>query len=384
MRFSIRLSASVLCLATVVAACGSSGGSTASGNAGASTSTAATTVAETTAAETSAATTAAPSTSMAMSMKTTYPVTIENCGRKLTFAKAPERTLILNGTSVGEVESFIVLGLQSRIVANSQFYGVSDDPTMVAEIGKIPTGGLKLDSSTFEVPREQILGQNPDLVVSTWAGGLTPEMGTLSRDDLDKLGIASYITPSNCAYGDPAASAADQAALKAQSWKSSYELIRDLGVIFDVQEKAEAYIAESQARIEKVVKPATGKTVHVLIAFPGMSMMNKNGLPAIFGGPLYDSIIGAAGGVNSFAGMQFTDMSSINAEQLAAAQVDVVAIGLFQPTENAELFANDLFAQYPQWNASKSKNFVTVSDSIYLGPLNAIAVENLAKAIAKA
>lgn len=367
--------------AVVLASCGSSSGSSSTAS---TASTATTTAATTTTAGGAATTSAAGATTTAAGKKTTYPVTLKNCGRTVTFAKAPERVLLLNGTSVGEVESFIALGLQDRIVANAQSYGVSDDPDMVAAIAKIPTGGVQIDATTYEVPREQILGQKPDLVISTWAGGLSAEMGTLTRDDLDKLGIPSYITPSNCAYGDPAASDADKAALKAQSYRSSYELIRDLGLIFDVQGKAEAFVADSEARIAKVAKPATGKTVHVLIAFPGMSMMNKSGLPAVFGGPLYDSIIEAAGGVNSFDGMQFTDMSSINAEQLAAAKVDVLAVGLFQPAEKADLYAQDLFAAYPQWEASKTKNFVQVADSIYLGPLNALAVERLAAAIAKA
>jgi hypothetical protein len=42
---------------------------------------------------------------------------IDNCGRTITFDKAPSKVVILNGTSVGEVESFVLLGLQDRILA---------------------------------------------------------------------------------------------------------------------------------------------------------------------------------------------------------------------------------------------------------------------------
>src|SRR5215212_6948391 len=69
---------------------------------------------------------------------TAYPLTIDNCGRKVTFEKAPSRVLLLNGASVGEVESFITLGIQDRIVANSQSYGVSDDPSMVDKVKAVP------------------------------------------------------------------------------------------------------------------------------------------------------------------------------------------------------------------------------------------------------
>jgi iron complex transport system substrate-binding protein len=65
---------------------------------------------------------------------TKYPLTIDNCGRKVTFIKPPSRVVLLNGTSVAEVESFITLGIQDRILVNSQSYGVSDDPAMVAKV----------------------------------------------------------------------------------------------------------------------------------------------------------------------------------------------------------------------------------------------------------
>lgn len=73
--------------------------------------------------------------------RTTYPLTVDNCGIKQTFTKAPERVLLLNGTSVGEVESFILLGLQKTVLANGQSYGVSDDPSMIAKIAPCRRAG---------------------------------------------------------------------------------------------------------------------------------------------------------------------------------------------------------------------------------------------------
>jgi predicted anti-sigma-YlaC factor YlaD len=43
-----------------------------------------------------------------------------------------------------------------RILANSQSYGVSHDPSMVDRVPAVPTGGLTLNEN-FEVPREQVL-----------------------------------------------------------------------------------------------------------------------------------------------------------------------------------------------------------------------------------
>ena len=110
--------------------------------------------------------------------------------------------------------------------------------------------------------------------------------------------------------------------------------------------------------------------------------MTTTGAPAVFVGSIFDSIIDAAGGVNSFKGTSVEAAAQINVEALAAAKVDVLVIGLFQANEKADVYAKDLFSKYPDWAASKTKSYTTVSDSFYLGPLNAIAIEKIASAIA--
>ncbi len=49
------------------------------------------------------------------------------------------------------------------------------------------------------------------------------------------------------------------------------------------------------------------------------------------------------------------------------------------PGENTKAEANALFRAYPGWPASKHHRYVVVSDSIYLGPLNYIAIGKIAK-----
>ncbi|MEZ5251695.1 MAG: hypothetical protein R2713_21545 [Ilumatobacteraceae bacterium] len=41
---------------------------------------------------------------------------------------------------------------------------------MVEQIAALPTGVFTLNEN-FEVPKEQTLALEPDLVISTWAGG---------------------------------------------------------------------------------------------------------------------------------------------------------------------------------------------------------------------
>ncbi len=309
-----------------------------------------------------------------------YPVTIDNCGVDLTFEAPPERVVILNGTSVAEVESFLALGIEGSIIANGQSYGSSAVEGMLEQIAALPTGGVTMNEN-FEIPREQTLALEPDLVVSTWAGGFTEEMGSVTREQLAELGIQSLVTPVNCSYGALDPRPEDVEKWENQTYEASFELLETLGVIFGVEDRAAEVIDGERARIEAARVEPPAEPPSVLIAYPGMSMMNANGLPAIFGGSFYDSIIDAAGGVNAFPGMDFTDMGAINAEQLAAADVDVLAVGLFMPGEDPEAYAEQLFAAYPQWSASQTKTWISVSESVYLGPHNAVAVEKIAEAI---
>lgn len=313
--------------------------------------------------------------------KTSYPMTINNCGQKVTFKQAPKRVLILNGISVAEVESFVMLGLQKSIAANAQSYGVSDDPSMPAAIKAISTGGLTMNKN-FEVPAEQVLAAKPDLVMSHWTGGFDAKKGLATREQLAAAGINTLVNPVNCAKGKPTATPAEEKVLENQSINSSLEFMLLLGRVFDVQHKAADVVGKLRGRIDAVRTAVQGKPAKkVLIAYPGMAMMNANGLPAVRTGGVYDDVIKVSGGINSFAGRKEEVTRTLNKEQLAAAQVDVLVVGAFSPREKPADEAAKLFAQYPQWAAAKTKTFGTVSDGAFLGPMNAWAVEKLSKVI---
>ncbi|GAA2689254.1 MULTISPECIES: ABC transporter substrate-binding protein [Actinosynnema] len=323
--------------------------------------------------------TAAPASATASA--TTYPLTIDNCGTQITFTKAPSRVLLLNGASVAEAESLVALGLSDRVVANSQSYGVSDEPGMVEKVAALPTGGVSLNDN-FEVPREQVIDLKPDLVISTWAGGFDDRIGSITRDQLAEAGINSLVTPANCANGATDPRPQDTEAYEKQSVESSYELLMTLGQVFDVQQKAADLVDTGRERVAAAAAKAEGEEPKsVLVVYPGMSTMTTTGAPAVFGGGIYDDIIAKAGGKNAFAGKSNAELAEVNVEALASADVDLLVVGLYQPGEDGPELAEELFAKYPAWKASASKRYVTVSDSPYLGPLNAIAVEKLATAL---
>jgi iron complex transport system substrate-binding protein len=313
--------------------------------------------------------------------RTSYPLTVRNCGQKVTFTGPPRRVLILNGTSVAESESFVLLGLQGHVLANAQSYGVSDDPSMAAAVKALPTGGLTMNRA-FEVPAEQVLAARPDLVVSTWSGGFDAGRGLATREQLAAAGVNTIVNPVNCAYGKPDASAEERRAYERISIESSYDFLALLGRIFDVQRKAADVSAALRRRVDAVrARVAAGPRKKVLVVYPGMSMMNASGLPAVMTGRITDEVVAAAGGVNAFAGRSRDVTATLTREQLAAAEVDVLAVGAFTPSEDPAAQARRLFAEYPQWRASKTGAYTVVADGAFLGPLNAWAVEKLAGAV---
>lgn len=322
-----------------------------------------------------------PTSATGPAVRTSYPLSFDNCGTKVTFTRPPQRVLILNGTSVGEVESFLMLGLEKNVLANAQTYGVSDDPSMIGRIRALPTGGLTMNKN-FDVPAEQVLRLKPDLVVSTWSGGFDAKRGHATREQLAAAGITTLVNPVNCANGKPDATESEKKAYKNQSINSSLEFIALLGRIFDVQRHALDLVSRLRARIDAVHARTSGRPARkVLIAYPGMAMMNANGLPAVMTGGIYDDVIRAAGGTNAFSGRGEDTTRTLNKEQLATAQVDVLVVGLFTPDENGDALAARLFAAYPQWNAAKTKTYAVVSDSVYLGPLNALGVEKISEVL---
>jgi hypothetical protein len=145
---------------------------------------------------------------------------------------------------------------------------------------------------------------------------------------LDAAGIDSVVTPVNCAYGDANARPEDKARYDAQSVESSFELLLRLGEIFDVQQRAAGYVNRARAELAAIQQKVAGKErKNVQVAYPGMAMMNNNGLPAIFGGGIYDDIINRAGGVNAFAGKNTIALAMATAFPIGIGAVELQRLG---------------------------------------------------------
>ncbi|MBD8585308.1 ABC transporter substrate-binding protein [Frigoribacterium sp. CFBP 8766] len=311
---------------------------------------------------------------------TSYPLSVENCGLTQTFDERPSRVVLMNGASVSEVESLVMLDLEDTILANTQNYGMSDMPGLVEQIDALPTGDVDTAGS-FEIPAEQLLALEPDLVIATTSGGFDPSSGQSSREELAEAGIETLVNPANCAMGKEDATEEELGAFDEATVESSFDFLNLVGNVFDVQDEAQVLVDDLRGQIDAVSAAVEGKEEPTgLIVFPGMSMMTPNGMPAVFLGGIFDDVLARAGvsGALKDSGLTFT--SAIDEEQLSSADVDILVVGGFTRGEDLDAEAAALFAEYPQWDAAKNNSYVTVSDGVYVGPTNAAAIDKIARA----
>ncbi|WP_433390845.1 ABC transporter substrate-binding protein [Micromonospora sp. KLBMP9576] len=299
-----------------------------------------------------------------------YPVTITNCGKEYRYSRTPSRVVVMNGGSVAEVSALLELGVADRIVANAQSYGASEVAGRVDAIKRLPTGNIALNDMS-DIPREAMIGLTPDLVISAYDGGFRAEAGFATRDDLAAVGADTYAPKSSCgAVGTVTGT---------PSIEDSYALLRDLGAIFGVPERAERIIADSKAHIAGFgAKTANLPKQKVMVITPGMAMGGE--FSSVGGNGIWNDILAKAGAVNAFAGATDQMFANLSREQVASADVDALLVVNYM-SKDPDADARKLLAQFPQWDAAKNNRYVVLSDSIYLGPSNHLAVEKIARAV---
>jgi len=168
---------------------------------------------------------------------TQYPLTIENCGRTVTFAKAPERAVALGQNSA---EILLLLGLSDRM-AGTAFWPNAVLPELAA-------ANAEVDMITVEFPTlEAVLAKKPDFVPAMLVTLLGPDSKVAKREDFETLGIPTYLSPSACATVQ---TGKDAYGSRTTAWNMDlvYREIDDLARIFDVADRGAALIADFEAR----------------------------------------------------------------------------------------------------------------------------------------
>jgi len=173
----------------------------------------------------------------ALAAQTGYPLTLENCGRQVTFEKAPSRTVSIGQSST---EILYLLGLADKVVGTALWVG----PVLEGyeEVNS------KIDRLADNEPSfESVLAKKPDIVAVQFQWQVGPEGVVGKPEQFEELGIPVYTSPSDCT-GKENSAASDGVRHQVFTMDLVYREIRDLAKIYDVQDRGEEVVADLKHR----------------------------------------------------------------------------------------------------------------------------------------
>ncbi|THE09854.1 iron ABC transporter substrate-binding protein [Bacillus timonensis] len=272
---------------------------------------------------------------------------IDNYGREVEIPEKPSKVLTLGPNAT---ELFIALGLSDYVIGNSlDNHSRGSLPEYAEEYDKIPE--LTYGSAT----REAVLTSGADFIY-----GIDWEFGSegLDVDELESYGIKVYMN-------------------KATTMEEIYQEILDLGKIFEIEERAEAFVAEQKERIAEVQEKLVGQEpVNVLVYDSG-----GNGVFTAGGTNFETLLIELAGGRNVFEDITDKQWATVSYEEVLARKPDVILIHDYDaPSIEQKMkdIKND--PALSQLESVKNENFVVISlESVLPGNRMAYAVESLAE-----
>lgn len=277
-----------------------------------------------------------------------YPMSFNNYGREVVVTKKPEKVLTLGPNCT---ELFAALGLGEYVVGRSLINHSRGPLDEYADIvHAIPE--LNYASAT----REAILTSGADFIYA-----LDWEIGEQSCDinEVEDFGMTVYVN-------------------SATSLDEIYQEILDIGKIFGVEEKAEAYVADQKARIQAVADRIEGQEpVDVLVYDSG-----NDGVFTCSGTNFESLLVGSAGGTNLFDDLDEKQWITVSYEEVLARNPDVILIHDYDsPSVEEKIQELKTNPTLSQLDCVKNERFATIElESILAGNRMAYAVEKMAKA----
>ena len=296
-------------------------------------------------------------TAQAFAEATHYPLTITSCNREVTFKQAPQHAL---SHDINMTQMMLALGLKSRMVGYS---GVSGWKAVTPQMSTLLDGLPELAAKYPSV--ETLLNANVDFLFAGWDYGMRVG-GDLTPQTLAPLGINVYELTESCAFvmKRPAASLED-----------TYNDLRNLGRIFDVQDRANALIAQMQEQVAEVQKDLPKDPPRVFLYDSGEDRAMTSGR---LGMP--QALIDAAGGRNILDDVE-ASWTRINWETVVEHNPQVIVIVDYSEVtaeQKQQFLLNNQALQGV--DAIKNQRFIVIP---YVqatpGIDNVLAVETLAK-----
>lgn len=202
-----------------------------------------------------------------------YPVTVNNAGRDLTFEQSPERAVALYQQ---EAELFAALDLEDKLAGYS-IVTENTPPEYEKKLKDVP-----ILAENGYPSKEVLLEADPDFVIGSERSFNENGVGTV--EEMEKLGINAYVTESE----------------KPETVENMvYKEIEEVAQIFGVEERGETLIQSMQEEIDDITDQIgdVDEPVKVLLMSGGDS-----GSAQVSGGIALDNyLIELAGGENIFA-----------------------------------------------------------------------------------
>ena len=304
--------------------------------------------------------------SLALSLLATtafaFPVTVDNCGKPLTFDAAPKRAVIhdLNMT-----EMAFALGLQPSIVGLTGITGwYKVGPEFKAERGSIPELAPKYPTL------ENLVAVDPDFFFAGWYYGMKPG-GEVTPDTLAQHDIKTLVLTESCVHLDKNRPAASMDLL--------YGDVEKLGKIFGKEAKARELVSGWQKQLADITaKVADRKGTRVFLYDSGDDKPFTAGKFAI-----PSAMISAAGGENIMADME-TSWGTTDWETVASRNPQFLILLDYQDGGGYQKLLDFLEAHpaMKETDAVKNKRFVALRYAeLTPGPANIEAIEKIAKAM---
>ena len=293
----------------------------------------------------------------ALAEATKYPLTIHSCNREVTFKHAPRHAL---SHDINMTQMMLALGLKPSMAGYS---GVTGWKSVTPEMQTILDGLPELAAKYPSV--ETLLDANVDFFFAGWDYGMRVG-GDLTPQTLQPLGINVYELTESCAFvmKRPAATLED-----------TYNDLRNLGKIFDVQDRANTLITQMQAQVAEVRKNLPADKLRVFLYDSGEDRAMTSGR---LGMP--QALIDAAGGRNILDDVE-SSWTRVNWETVVERNPQVIVIVDYGEVtaEQKEQFLLDNKA-LQSVDAIKNQRFIVIP---YVqatpGIDNVLAVETLAK-----
>ncbi|MDB5994751.1 MAG: periplasmic binding protein [Pseudomonas sp.] len=293
----------------------------------------------------------------ALAEATKYPLTVQSCNREVTFKQAPKHAV---SHDINMTQMMLALGLKPSMAGYSGVSGwKSVTPDMQSLLDGLPELAAKYPSV------ETLLNANVDFFFAGWDYGMRVG-GDLTPQTLQPLGINVYELSESCAFvmKRPAATLED-----------TYNDLRNLGKIFDVQDRANVLIAGMQAQVAEVSKDLPADKPRVFLYDSGEDRAMTSGR---LGMP--QALIDAAGGRNILDDVE-ASWTRVNWENVVERNPQVIVIvdyGEVTAEQKQQFLLNNKALQ--SVDAIRNQRFIVIP---YVqatpGIDNVLAVQTLAK-----